>query len=308
MSEKIRAQGREFAKFLASLTEEQRAKGNQAESRRVKAEHEEFLHSYQRGCCYLCNKPLESFDRASPCPHWLLKPRGFGFKKNDLPAIAARYGCFQIQSFLRWVANQVGFAHNINNLPEEGTGSKLIELTIRYKNLEWGFSCAESDYLGHATAQHAKHPHYHFQMRVDGKPFIDYSDFHLPLSEQEIIEIEAARTRPDKVKRGFSFGEGMNEVLRDEAAEHILNTTVSGGPDKEAKAPFKIDTFVMAEEGKTISGDALHAIIQEAKEKGVTVASLIHKLPNAQVNVVISPGPGVVEQAPRLRRRKKRNA
>ena len=65
---------------------------------------------------------------------------------------------------------------------------------------------------------------------------------------------------------------------------------------------------MMAEEGKTISGDALHAIIQEAKEKGVTVASLIHKLPNAQVNVVISPGPGVVEQAPRLRRRKKRNA
>jgi hypothetical protein len=54
-------------------------------------------------------------------------------------------------------------------------------------------------------------------MRVDGRPFIDYSDFHLPLSEQEIIEIEAARARPDKVKRGFSFGEGMNEVLSDEA-------------------------------------------------------------------------------------------
>jgi hypothetical protein len=59
----------------------------------------------------------------------------------------------------------------------------------------------------------------------------------------------------------------------------------------------------MAEEGKTISGDALREIIQEAKEKGVPVASLIHKLPNAQVNIVISRGPGVVEQAPRLKRR-----
>jgi hypothetical protein len=301
MSEEIRGRGRDFAKWLSSRTDEERAKVHRAQFLHAKAEHEEFVEKYRRGLCYLCNKPLGSFDKGSPCPHWLLKPADF--KKSDLPAIAARYGFFQIQSYLRWVANQEDFARNINNLPEEGTG-KLFETTIRYKNIEWGFSCAESDYLGHATTLHAKHPHYHFQMRVDGRPFIDYSDFHLLLSEQEIIEIEAARTRPDKVKRGFSFGEGMNEVLSDEAAEHILNTTVSGGPEDEAKAPFKIDTIVMAEEGKTISGDALREIIQEAKEKGVPVASLIHKLPNAQVNIVVSPGPGVVEQAPRLKRRK----
>jgi hypoxanthine-guanine phosphoribosyltransferase len=55
----------------------------------------------------------------------------------------------------------------------------------------------------------------------------------------------------------------------------------------------------MADEGKTISGDDLYALLQEAKAKGVTIASLMHKLPNARTQVIVSPGPGVVEQAPR---------
>jgi hypothetical protein len=50
----------------------------------------------------------------------------------------------------------------------------------------------------------------------------------------------------------------------------------------------------------TISGDDLHALIREAKEKGVTVASLVHKLPgNVGVQTVVSPGPGAVDPAPR---------
>jgi hypoxanthine-guanine phosphoribosyltransferase len=60
----------------------------------------------------------------------------------------------------------------------------------------------------------------------------------------------------------------------------------------------------MAEEGKTISGDDLYEIIQEAKAKNVTVASLMHKLPNTQTRVFVTPGPGVVEQAPRSGRNK----
>lgn len=303
MSEKIRTRGKEFAKWLASLPANRRAQVHATQARAAKAEHEEFAEDYRRGLCYLCNKPLDLFDKGTPCPHWLLKPSGFN--KSDLPALAAKYGVFQIQSYLRWVANQEDFGRNINDLPEEGTG-KLIEATIRHKSLEWSFSCAESDYLGHATSDHAKQPHYHFQMRVDGRPFIDYSDFHLPLSEQEIVEIEASRTRPDKIKRQFTFGEGMNDILSDEAAEHILKTTVSGGPEDEARAPYKIDTFVEAEEGKKIRGADLREIIREAKGKGVPVASLIHKIPNAKTTIVISPGPDVVGQAPRSPKRKKK--
>lgn len=300
MNKDPRAKGKDFAKFLESLPEETRVHGNEVSFRAAKAEHQDFLEYFGKGHCYLCKKPLTSFSKKSPCPHWLLKPKGF--KKNDLLLIAQHYGYYQIQSFLRWVANQEGFARNINDLPDEGTGSKLFEVTIKYKNLEWAFSCAESDYQGHATSQHAKYQHYHFQMRLDRKPFINYSDFHVPFSEMDVINIEAMRARPDKIKQRFSFGEGMHDVLNDSTVEHIVNATVPG--DSTDEAPFKIDTIAMAEEGKTISGDDLYEIIQEAKAKNVTVASLMHKLPNAHTRVIVTPGPGVVEQAPRSGRKK----
>lgn len=295
-----RAKGRDFAKFLESLPEETRAHGNEASFRAAEAQYQDFLEHFGKGHCYLCKKPLTSFSKKSPCPHWLLKPKGF--KKNDLLLIAQHYGYYQLQSFLRWVANQEGFARNINDLPDEGTGTKLFEVTIKYKNLEWAFSCAESDYQGHATSQHAKHQHYHFQMRLDRRPFINYSDFHVPFSEMDVINIEAMRARPGKITQRFSFGEGMRDVLNDSTVEHIVNATVPG--DATDEAPFKIDTIAMAEEGKTISGDDLYEIIQEAKAKNVTVASLMHKLPSAFTRVTVTPGPGVVEQAPRSGRKK----
>lgn len=300
MTEDIRAKGKDFAKFLESLPEEQRTASNEASFRAAEAEYQRFLERFGEGYCYLCDNPLSSFSKKSPCPHWLLKPKGF--KKSDLLAIVQHYGFYQIQSFLRWIANQEDFARNINDLPDEGTGTKLFEVTIKYKNLEWAFSCAESDYQGHATSQHAKHQHYHFQMRIDRRPFINYSDFHVPFSEMDIINIEAMRALPGKVKQRFSFGEGMRDVLNDNTAEQIVNVTVPG--DATDEAPFKIDTIALAEEGQTISGDDLYEIIQEAKAKNVTVASLMHKLPNARTRVIVTPGPGVVEQAPRSGRKK----
>lgn len=300
MSQDSRAKGREFAKFFESLPEAQRAYENEVNLRAAEAERQDFLAHFTRGSCYLCEKPTASFSEESPCPHWLLKPKGF--KKKAFPEIAKRYGYFQIQSFLRWVANRDGFARNINDLPEEGTGGKLFEVTIKYKNLEWAFSYTESDYEGHATSRHARHQHYHFQMRIDRRPFIDYNDFHVPFTEMDVIIIEAMRASRGKVQQRYSFGEGMRDILNDDTVEHIANATISGNDSDEAH--FKLVTIAMAEEGKTISGEDLYQIIQEAKAKSVPVASLVHKLPNARTQVIITPGPGVVEQAPRSGRKK----
>jgi hypothetical protein len=32
---------------------------------------------------------------------------------------------------------------------------------------------------------HSKRPHYHFQMYVDGLPFVRFNDYHLPLSDAD---------------------------------------------------------------------------------------------------------------------------
>lgn len=300
MSERLRNRGKQFASFLEGLSEDERQKGNEAEYLRAKEQHERFKADYAQGNCYLCNKPLISFSKKSPCIHWLLKPKGF--KKKDIIEVANKYGIFQIQSLLRWYANEEAFAKNINDLPSEGTGTKIIELTIKYKNIEWSFSCAESDYLGHQKSQHAKHPHYHFQMRIDKRQFIGFNDFHLPLSESDVINMEAMKSKSGLLKEKNTFGVGMKDLFTEEVIDEVLNSPTNGIDEDEAS--FSIDSFVSADEGTKIQGEDLYNIIQEAKEKGVSIASLLHKLPNAKTEVSVTPGPGVVEQAPRSRGKK----
>jgi hypothetical protein len=99
---------------------------------------------------------------------------------HDRHLAEAEHARFQASSFLRWVANEEALARNIIDLRDEGTG-KLVELTIRYRQLEWSFSCGESDYLGHSSAsEDSRRPHYHLQMRVNRGAFIRYNDFHPP--------------------------------------------------------------------------------------------------------------------------------
>lgn len=270
---------------------------------RTMVEHKEFLAAFQTQDCYICGKPLSSLSKKAPCLHWLLKPKGF--KKNDLPAVAERFGFFRMQTYLRWVANTQAFAKNINDLAEEGTGSKLIEVTIKYQDLEWSFSCAPSDYEGHQTSQHAKYPHYHFQMRIDRRPFINFSDFHVPFHEGDILSLEAKRRLPEMVKHKFPQGEGMSEVLNDETVEALVAHGEAAG--NEDDAPLMLDTIVMADEGTQIRGEDLYNIIEEAKAKGVTIASLMHKLKNVTTQVIVTPGPGVVAQATRTGRKKGAN-
>ena len=221
MSEELRNRGREFAGFLEKLPNEKRDEITARNLEQTEAEYREFEKKFAKGKCYLCNKSFSSFKHETPCIHWLMKPRGF--RKNDLPKISSRYGFFQIQSYLRWVANKEKIAANINDLPEEGTGDKLFELTIKYKNLEWAFSCSESDFLGHEKTKHSQHPHYHLQMRVDELQFIKYNDFHLPFSEHDIIHIEAMRIHPEIIKGKFTFGEGMSDILNEDNLENLVN-------------------------------------------------------------------------------------
>jgi len=287
-------EGRRFAAFLDSLSEEEIRKGNEKDFQRAQEAHQRFKTAFARGECFLCQKPLASFSKKRPCLHWLLRPKRF--KKKHFQELGDRYGFFRTQSYLRWVANQEVPFRNINDLALEDD-SKLFELTIKWRNIVWAFSCSPSDYDGHPTSQYAKHAHFHFEMRVDGNPLIRFNDFHVPFSRMDLINIEAMRARPDKIRKRFSFGEGMSEVLTDEVVAKVLESPPTSGNHQEA--PISIDSFAYAEEGKTIKGEDLYNLIQEAKQKGVTVASLLHKLPNATAKVIVSPGPGVVEMSER---------
>jgi hypothetical protein len=291
--EKLRKEGQDFAKFLDSLPADVRDRTHKKQREHSESEYREFREAFGIGKCFLCEEDLSAFVKTKPCPHWLLVPAGF--TKHDFPLILERFGFFQIQTFLRWIAGEEAFATNINDLPEEGSG-KLFEVTIRYKDCEWSFSCGDSDYLGHGTSEHASHPHYHFQMRYKKQAFIRFNDFHIPFLAKDVQVIEAMRTSPN-IRIRHSGPPGMTELLNSETVEELVKLSSSEGA--EENAPLKLDTIITAEEGTRISGDAIYEILREARSKGLPVASLVHKLPNVRVQTIVTPGPGVVEQATR---------
>lgn len=304
----IRKQGSDFAKLLVGISSEERRRCNELNRRKAMQQHKAFQEKFKSGQCYFCNEALDSFRRDKSCRHWLLKPPGFG--KEHFELVTKEHSLAALEDYLRWVANEGAFAKNINDFADEGTG-KLVELTIKHKNLEWSFSCGLNDLTGHESgAEASKQPHYHFQMYVDGCPFIRYNEFHIALTTEDIGFLEYMRSHPGKVRRCIAGGAGMNEVLNESTLEQVVAVGRSGlAEDENETAPIKLDTFVVAEPGKEIKGEDIMRLIQAARDEGVTMASKLRQLQDATVQIIVSPGPGVVEQAVRFgrkRRRKKR--
>ncbi len=299
-----RKKGKEFAGFLENLPDDIKLQGNEETIRVSNEEYKNFLDSFLRNHCYLCNQPLEYFNKQFPCLHWLLKQSGAKFKKTDFLNVANKFRFFQIQSYLRWVANQNGFARNINDLNALDKPSQIIDESIRWKNLEWSFSCSESDYLGHPNSKSGKDSHYHFQMRVNGYPIIKFNDLHIPFHEMDVFEIEATRCKPSLIKRKHTNGEGMADILNENTVEQIVRASESSGNPDEAT--FNIHSLIFADEGTKLSGDDLANLFERAAEKNVPVASLLDSLPNSKSQVIVYPGPGVTEGFSRDGRSKKK--
>jgi hypothetical protein len=303
MSEEIRKRARDLVEKRRAMPESVRDQLNRRAFENAKANHEQFRTAYLAGRCFNCGQKLNSFDPQHPCVHWLLKPPGF--TKRHFLDVARRFSLFQIQMFLRWVANEEAFAKNINDLSDEGTG-KLVEVTIRYKDIEWSFSCSETDFFGHTAASpEAQRPHYHFQMRHKGQAFIRFNDFHVALLPQDIHLIEAGRAAAGGYKVRFAGGEGMQDVLNEDILEDlVMRGCQATSADEEM---LHLQTMIVAKDGETISGETVYNMFKEAQAKNVTVASLAKNLSNASALTIVDRGPAVVDQAPRSGRGSKKS-
>src|SRR6202035_814990 len=88
-----------------------------------------------------------------------------------------------------------------------------------------------------------RHPHYHFQMRYNKQAFIRYNDFHIPLRDRDVHSIEAMRALAGVARPMWFGGEGMSDLLSEEAVEHIVKTSE---PTLDADAATtRMDTFIM---------------------------------------------------------------
>ncbi|MCL5423365.1 MAG: hypothetical protein M1461_12995 [Nitrospirae bacterium] len=288
-------------KVFQTLLPEEIEKKNEEAYRHTEKSFYAFKEGFQQGLCYLCGGPLKSFSAEKPCIHWLLRPKRF--KKKHFKELFNIYGYFQMEAYVRWVANQMAPFKNINDLQIEKDDKKIFETTIKYKHLEWSFSCSPSDLEGHKNSAIGNFPHFHFQMRMEKRPFIDYSDFHVPFKDEDIWRLAMLHQDEIPFEHHFDYGEGMQSILGEESLENVVNNSVT--VDDEEEAAFRLQIFVEAKPGETISGADIVALMQESKRTGEPLAKLVRRL-DASVRTVVMPGDGVPEIAERTKTKRNR--
>lgn len=288
-----------FESWLNDLTadevEEINKKQHEENLRQVRA----FKEAYPKEQCYLCGKDFKTLSKDQPCLHWLL--RKGKFKKNDFKLIYTKYGYHNVAAFLRWCANEEKLLSNINDLESERSGRKILSSTIKWKNIEWTFDCTEKDATGH-QGTYIEYPHYHFQMRIDGKPFINFNEFHLPFS-QEDLHILKLKDNPRVVQNFGAAGSGMQDAMSVEPDKVI---ELGSSAENEEDATYHLSTFVDMSENP-ISGEEIYEIQMEAKAAGKTFTYMLNKRlgDRAKIQTVISPAESIPDIAIRTEHKRR---
>ena len=291
-----------FNKILESMSPEERSALMEKENEKTKRDFEDLKSGLAEGKCSMCGKSIDHFAKTKPCFHWFLSPTKI--KKKFFPALFAVKSYHEIEAYLRWVANTEIIGLNINDLVAEKTSSKIIEQTIRYKNIEWSFSCTENDRSGHKNTNSGKNPHYHFQMKVGDNVIIRFSDLHAPFHDYDFYCFAIKDGLFPKL--GYQHVHAASvQTLIDTLEPEVLLDHLSSAGDDESKAMFHTDTLIEASGEGGLPMNEILALQKEAKRTGKTLASLLQKskLKNVSATTIITPG----EAIPKLAKRKQRN-
>lgn len=209
----------------------------------------------------------------------------------------------EIEAYLRWVANCDLLMRNINDWEKEKSESKIIEETICYKNLEWSFSCSKGDFAGHKHKKEGQKPHYHFQMKVDGKVVMKYRDFHIPFHDYDFFCFAAKNGAFPKLSYQHIHGSGIQKMFDHYTPEQLLDL-MNTKHMTDGKEQFRLETLIMAEEGKTISGEKIAELMEKKKKTGIPLAKLVQEMEGVRVVTTVSPGADIPEIAKRTPRKK----
>ncbi len=292
----------DIRKYLENLSEEEIERRNLKQIQENNEFFTEFKDAYSKKCCSLCGNKLDYFNRIEACFHWFLLPSGIRKKDFD-NYLKNSIGYFNLENYLRWVANMENPVKSVNDLSIEISKSKIKEITIKYKNIEWSLTFGSTDLEGHKDSKNADFPHYHLQMLVDGKPFIKFNDYHIPFSKDDLINFRLM-AEEDLVEFRNYHGEGISIIENSENREKIME--VMKVAENEENALFKTKTIVKRPNGKTISDDIFQKIIAESNETKIPKRSLFLKYyPDAEISTEILPGKGVPEMKKRIPRNKK---
>ena len=288
------------------MEEDEIVKHNEKIIEENKKDFESFVDAIHNNKCDICKKNIDYFNENEICLHWLLKPAGVDKKHISMVLRNFEYG--RVEAYLRWLANSESIFKNINDLVEEGASEKVIEQTIKYKDIEWSFSSAKSDFFGHKDTYKGSNPHYHFQMIIDKNIFFRYGDEHINFSSADLLMFKIKKNEIPGAKFHSLSGSGMQEIMSSFSNGELLDMMTN--TDDYENATFRTQSLIIAKEGEKISGDMLVDIFKESKEKNVPIASLLYKIETADKDksqIFITPGDGVPQKAIRTPKNRGKN-
>jgi hypothetical protein len=142
-------------------------------------------------------------------------------------------------------------------------------------------------------------------MRIDGRPFINYSDLHLRFTEEDLWQLPVRLGQVKNAGQSGLYSAGIQAMLDHADLEKLLKTMRR--TEDESKAVYHLRTIVEAKPGTTLSGDEIAQLIEKSKATGRPLAELARELTNVkQVKTIIQPGPAVPNQAGRKKGKTKR--
>jgi hypothetical protein len=288
---------KDLRKFIESIPSDEVEQLSRIQREENEKAHKEFIDALNNNECFICGRKINTFEERNPCFHWFTYPKGI--KKRHFNNYLRRpLGYFRLECYFRWLANTEIPIGQINDLKDETSKTSYLETTIKYKNIEWAFSIGYTDKEGHFGKRFGEVPHYHIQMKVDGRMFISFGDFHIRFTDEDLFALEMIEQAGDMVKIEHSFGNGIGIIEHDENHELIANLMTIA--ENESTATFNIQTLIEAPEGETISGELIVKAIEESKKTKRPIGNILEKyLKDAKVTKIIVPGEGVPKMAKR---------
>ena len=288
--------------YIESLSDEEISELNRKEIKRNESMFKDFKDAFENDCCSLCGNKLAYQDLIFPCFHWFILPNNIR-KKDFNVFLSEPIGFFQLESYFRWVASLVTPMKNINDIEEEISESKLKEVTIKFKNIEWSLNYGVSDLEGHLNSKNAILPHFHLQMLVDNRPFIRFNDFHIPFSKSDLFTIKLQKEESDLIEFSNLNGEGMSAIKNIEDLDEF-DEMLTKAPNEE-DAAFNTTTFFKMPKDGPMTGDDLLEIFNESENRQKPTRHILkEKYPESEIKTIINPGEGVPEMKKRNKRKK----
>jgi hypothetical protein len=291
---------------ISGMSSDDRTEHHNSQKISYDKEYKLFSESYDKGVCYLCNKSFLTISKNNPCLHWLL--RRCKFKKKHFKSLYEKYDYYELSAFLHWVSAKEKGSKNINNLKEEMSERKKFEITIKWKNIEWTLDCSHNDFIGHGGSQ-TDFPHWHFQMRIDGKQFINFNDFHIPLSKDDQLKIMLSEDKESGFCHSFGYGGfGMQETMDalkdnfDIMNEHLLAGDAENGT-------VHMQSIITTTDGSKIDAEVINDARAMSQKTDKTMRYCLDKILKDNKNIsrttIASPSEHVPDIAKRTERKRR---